>query len=103
MWEPELDAEAVLYEACVKLYGAAADDMFLYYRHLADAAAQYGAVEESIVWVPPKVTTVYGQSYDLINSAITAANAKLDQLTLIEQNRVKNQTNYWNNVYSFFG
>ena len=98
MWEPELDAETLLYEACVKLYGAAADDMFLYYRHLADAAAQYGAVPESIVWVPPAVTTVYTQTYDLINEAITAANGKLDQLTLIQQNRIKSQTNYWNNV-----
>lgn len=102
MWETELDAEAILYDACIKLYGAAADDMFLYYRHLADAAAQYGAATESIVWVPPKVTTVYGQSYQIINPAAEAANAKLDQLTLIEQNRVKNQLGFWNNVYSIF-
>lgn len=103
MWEPDLTAEDVLYEACVKLFGAAADDMFLYYRHLADAAAQHGAVAESIVWVPPKVTTVYSEDYAIINDAITAAQSKLDQLTLIEQNRIKNQANYWANVYAVFG
>ena len=103
MWERELDAEAVLYEACVKLFGAAADDMFLYYRHLADAAAQYGGVTESIVWVPPKVTTVYDQTHDIINAAITAAEGKLEQLSLLEQNRVKNQAKYWGSVYEIYG
>lgn len=103
MWETELDAETLLYDACVKLYGAAADEMFLYYRHLADAAAQYGAVPESIVWVPPKVTTVYSPSYDLIQQAITSAVAKSGTLTLLEQNRIKNQSNYWANVYEVYG
>jgi len=98
MWETELDAETLLYEACVKLYGVAADDMFLYYRHLADAAATYGGTQESIVWVPPKVDEVYGPDYDLIDSAITAATDKVDQLSLLEKSRVENQANYWNSI-----
>lgn len=98
MWEKDLDAETLLYDACVKLYGAAADDMFLYYRHLADAGVQHGATTDSIVWVPPKVWDVYHQDAALINSAMEAAYGKLDSLTLIEQNRVKNQYNYWQKV-----
>lgn len=103
MWNEGYDAETWLYDACLKLFGAAADDMFLYYRHLADAAAQYGGTQSSITWVAPRVTEVYGHDYALIQSAIESASAKMDQLTKQEQGRIKNQAKYWANVYAIYG
>lgn len=99
MWNEGLTAEQVLYDACLKLYGAAADEMFLYYRHLADAAAQYGAVDSSITWVPPDVYTVYGISAPLIHSAITAAREKSGELTQQQAKRIQNQYDFWVKTY----
>lgn len=95
MWEGEGDAEAILYDACKKLFGAAADEMFLYYRHLADAAAQYGSTESSVTWVPPKFNDVYGADYNLILDALLAAFEKKDLLTRQELARLQNQAQYW--------
>lgn len=103
MWEPELTAEQVLYEACVKLYGAAADEMFLYYRHLADAAAEHGGSNDSMVWVPPLVDQVYSHDANRIQAAMQAAVDKLPSLTLLEQTRVKSQANYWAKTAQNFG
>lgn len=99
MWNEDLTAEQVLYDACIKLYGDAADEMFLYYRHLADAAAQDGCTQRSIVWVPPTLFEVYGPHYTTIQEAMVAACAKLDGLTLQQQARIRNQSTYWANAY----
>ena len=98
MWNEGYDAETWLYDACIKLYGDAADEMFLYYRHLADAAAQYGGTQDSIVWVPPKVSEVYYPSYEYIDAAINAAVAKTDSLTNLQKARVNNQAGFWTKV-----
>lgn len=103
MWNEGYDAETWLYDACIKLFGAAADDMFLYYRHLADAAAQYGCTQDAIVWVGPSVTDVYIHDYFRIQSAMKAATEKKDQLTKKENARIENQAKHWANVYIIFG
>ncbi len=95
MWEGEDNAEVVLYDACKKLFGAAADEMFLYYRHLADAAGQYGTPETSNTWIPPGYNHVYGATSYLMREALLAALQKKDQLTKVELSRVQNQAQYW--------
>lgn len=95
MWEGEGDAETILYDACKKLFGAAADEMFLYYRHLADAAGQYGTPENSNTWIPPGYNDVYGATDYMMREAILAALQKKDQLTKQELARVQNQAQYW--------
>ena len=99
MWNEDLTGEQVLYDACLKLYGEAADDMFLYYRHLADAAVEEGCTQSSIVWVPPTLFEVYGSRYTLIQEPVTAACAKIEGLTLPQQARIRNQTDFWKAAY----
>ena len=41
MWDDSLTGEQILYDACRKLYGAAADEMFTYYKALADSCLLY--------------------------------------------------------------
>ena len=77
--------------------------MFLYYRHLADAAAQHGCTQDAIVWVGPSVTDVYIHDYSRIQNAMKAATGKKDQLTKQENARIENQAKHWANVYIIFG
>ncbi len=94
MYFGDVTGEEVLYEACQKLYGAAADEMFLYYRHLADAA-QANVDSSGINWVPPSPGSVYWYNFDKIQDAYDAAKAKLDQLTPEQKARVENQLKNW--------
>lgn len=94
MYFGDLTGEEVLYDACRKLYGAAADEMFLYYRVLADAA-QTSASPNGINWVPPGLLDVYGPYYGELALAAANAEAKLDQLTPDQRARVENQLRGW--------
>lgn len=99
MWDEGLNGEQVLYDACQKLFGAAADEMFLYYRHLADAAAQFGGTQDSVNWVPPTVFVVYGPACPQIQAAISAAGAKATQMTFAQSMRYQSQYAYWSKTY----
>ncbi|MBQ4102201.1 MAG: DUF4838 domain-containing protein [Oscillospiraceae bacterium] len=94
MWDDSRDGETLLYDACQKLYGAAAEEMFLYYRHLADAA-EYGEQFYGMTWVPPYVLDIYSVNEQEIDEAILAAKDKLDLLTEEERQRVETQLKYW--------
>lgn len=86
--------EEILYDACQKLYGAAADEMFLYYRFLADCA-QYSECGSGVNWVPPALLDVYGKHVGTARKLVTNVRAKLDQLTPEQQQRVENQLRGW--------
>ena len=94
MWDDAVDAETVLYDACKKLYGEAADEIFLYYRLLADCAA-INVDDSGITWVPPTMYTVYGDYVDQLYATVEAARAKLDQLTPEQRKRAEFQLATW--------
>ncbi len=94
MWNDATDAEAILYDCCKKLYGEAADEMFLFYRILSDCAA-INVDEGGLTWVPPAMFTVYGDYITEIRDAVAAAQAKLDLLTPEQKERVQFQLSTW--------
>ena len=94
MYFDNLTGEEVLYDACQKLYGAAADEMFLFYRLLADSA-QACTSNSGINWVPPALLDVYYEHYIELRDAAAAISAKLDQLTPAQKERVQNQLMGW--------
>lgn len=94
MYFGDMTGEEVLYDACQKLYGAAADEMFLYYRLLADCA-QYNDSPSGINWVPPTLLEVYGSNVKMARDLVANARAKMDQLTPEQQERVENQLRGW--------
>ena len=90
----DMTGEEVLYDACKRLYGNAADEMFLFYRHLADAA-QVSDGSDGVNWVPPSLSGVYWYNYDQIQDAYDAVKAKLDTLTPDQRARAEKQLLYW--------
>ena len=94
MYFGDLTGEEVLYDACQKLYGEAADEMFSYYRLLADSA-QMCASANGINWVPPTLMEVYSEYYNLIQDAVADVRAKMDLLTDEQAQRVENQLRGW--------
>ena len=94
MYFGDLTGEEVLYDACQKLYGAAADEMFLFYRIMADSA-QLCTSSSGINWVPPGVLDVYYEHYLELRDAAQAVSAKLDLLTPEQRERVEAQLLGW--------
>jgi len=94
MWDDAVDGETVLYDACKKLYGAAADEMFLLYRILSDCAA-INVDEGGLTWVPPALFSVYGDYVTEIQAAADAVSAKMDQLTPEQKERVQLHLSSW--------
>ena len=94
MYFGDMNGEEILYDACKKLYGAAADEMFLFYRLLADCAQQ-SASPSGVNWVAPSLMDVYGNQVTLGRSAVQAVRAKLDLLTPEQRERVENQLRGW--------
>lgn len=94
MYFGDLTGEEVLYDACQKLYGAAADDMFCYYRLLADSAQECES-ETGVNWVPPSLLEVYSLNFDLMENCVVQVRGKLDQLTPEQKARVENQLQGW--------
>lgn len=89
-----MTGEEILYDACKRLYGNAADEMFLLYRQMADAA-QISNDFSGVNWVPPSMDSVFWHNYDNIVQAAEAVRAKLDTLTPDQQARAKEQLRYW--------
>lgn len=94
MWDDVVDGETLLYDTCKKLYGEAADEMFLYYRTLADCAAVCVS-DDGMTWVPPAMFQVYGDYVNEIDAAMAAAYAKLDLVTPVQRERADNQLRMW--------
>ena len=94
MWDGSLSGEQILYDACRKLYGAAADEMFAYYKALADSSEQCQA--DSICWVPPSPSELYTDArVAVIEQTVEAAKAKLDGVTPEQRQRMENQFSLW--------
>jgi hypothetical protein len=98
MYDGETDAETVLYDTCCLLFGAAADDMFLYYRSLADAALEHPGRSISVTWVPDAVGEIYREDHAQIDALMKRALSKLEHLTPAQQKRLKSQAAYWATV-----
>ena len=96
-WDDAVDGETLLYDACKKLYGEAADEMFLFYRLLADCAA-INVDESGLTWVPPTMFTVYGDYIVEIWDAVAAVEAKLDLLTPEQRERTELHLATWRYV-----
>ncbi len=94
MWDDAPDGEALLYDACKKLYGPAADEMFLFYRILSDCAA-VNVDDGGLTWIAPPMFSVYGNYLVEIRNAVAAAEAKLDLLTPEQKERVQFQLSTW--------
>ncbi len=94
MYFTDMTGEEILYDACKKLYGEAADEMFLFYRILADSAQECTS-SNGINWVPPGLLEVYGNNYTMIQTAVANARAKLSSLTPEQAQRVENQLLGW--------
>ena len=97
MWDDAVDGETILYDACQKLYGPVADEMFLFYRLLADCAA-INIHDGGLTWVPPPMFSVYGDYIMEIRETVAAARAKLDLLNPEQLERVMFQLSTWDYV-----
>ena len=94
MYFSDMTGEEILYDACQKLYGEAADEMFLFYRILADSAQECTS-SSGVNWVPPGLLDVYGNNYNMIQSAVLNIRAKMSSLTAEQAQRVENQLRGW--------
>lgn len=94
MWDDVVDGETLLYDACKKLYGDGADEMFLYYRLISDATAVCVS-DDGITWVPPSLYNVYGPNLTAIREAVTAAWTKVGKGTEEENYRMERHLRAW--------
>ncbi len=98
MWDGSLSGEEILMDACQKLFGAAAQEMFNYYKALADSSEQCRS-ENTICWVPPEPSEVYTRErVKVIDAAVEAAKAKMSEVTDVQKERMENQFTYWSNA-----
>lgn len=98
MWDSSLTGEEILLDACQKLFGNAANEMFAYYKALADSSENCRSTN-TICWVPPEPYEVYTSSWvEVIDAAVNAAKAKMDSVTPEQKERMENQFAYWNNT-----
>lgn len=98
MWDSSLTGEEILMDACQKLFGNAANEMFVYYKALADSSENCRSTN-TICWVPPEPFEVYTSSWvQTIDAAVTAAKAKMNSVTSEQKERMENQFEYWNNA-----
>ena len=98
MWDGSLTGEDILMDACQKLFGNAANEMFAYYKALADSSELCRSTN-TICWVPPEPYEVYTSSrVKVIDAAVNAAKAKMGSVTAVQKERMEAQFQYWNNA-----
>ena len=98
MWDDSLSGEEILMDACRKLFCTAAQEMFLYYKALADSSEQCRSAN-TICWVPPEPSEVYTRErVAVIDAAVEAAKAKMSAVTDVQKERMENQFTYWSNA-----
>ena len=94
MWDESLTGEQILYDACLKLYGDAAQEMYFYYKALADASEFCEA--DSICEIPCSPGETYTEDrQEAINAAVEAAEARLGDVTEMQKQRMENQLTLW--------
>ena len=94
MWDGSFTGEQILYDSCRKLYGAAADEMYGYYKALADSSEQCRA--DSTCWIPCKPGEMYTDDrVEVIDAALEAAKAKFGEVTDEQKQRIENQITLW--------
>lgn len=94
MWDGSLTGEQILYDACLRLYGEAADKMFFYYKALADSSEQCQG--SSICWVPPQPSEMYpSERVELINALVEDAKTMYGTVTADQKARMENQFAIW--------
>lgn len=95
MWDGSLTGEQILQDACNKLYGNAANEMFKYYQALAVSSEQCRS-SNSVAWIPPNPSEVYThERINAIDNAVSAARKKLGSVTDDQKKRIDNQIQYW--------
>ena len=93
MWGTEMTGEELLHDACVKLFGAAAEPMFEYYKKLADISENSN--EYSMTWVPANVKRFYGAYKDELTAIVKKIQEARRECTDKEIERINNQLAYW--------
>ena len=93
MWGTEKNGEELLRDACDKLFGAAGEAMFNYYKKLADISES--STEYSMTWVPANVKKFYGPYKDELIELVKAVRSAQAGCTNIEKERIHNQLGYW--------
>ena len=98
-WTQNKTGQELLADACVKLYGNAANEMLAYYMALAAASEAAGGT--SYAWYPPKASEVYTSAQrSNIDAKATAARNKLGSVTSEQRQRIENQLNLWTTAKS---
>ena len=93
MWGTDMTGEELLHDACVKLFGAAAEPMFNYYKKLAEISEN--SDEYSMTWVPANVRRFYVKYKDELIELTEAIKEARRDCTKIEKERINNQLGYW--------
>ncbi|NLN56347.1 MAG: DUF4838 domain-containing protein [Clostridiales bacterium] len=93
MWCTQLTGEELLEDACDKLFGSAAGEMFEYYKKLAEASENCEGY--SMTWVPPTVKEMYGGYRNEIEDIVSRVRTAMDSCTEVEKQRIENQLGYW--------
>ncbi|HPE96138.1 MAG TPA: DUF4838 domain-containing protein [Bacillota bacterium] len=98
-WDASLSAQDILRDACDKLYGEAAKEMYKYYMLLAGISEN--CTSYSNTWVPPTIRQMYYNNTAPINAVFAQIQGKYDQLTEQQIERIENQKAYWENVLKY--
>lgn len=97
----QLDGDEILMDACTKLYGNAANEMYGYYQALATASEECTAY--SMTWVPPEPSQMYTVAQiRKIDSALAKAKGKLNSVTADQKARMENQISLWEDAKELF-
>ena len=92
-WCTQLTGEELLEDACDKLFGSAAGEMFEYYKKLAEASENCEGY--SMTWVPPTVKEMYGGYRNEIEDIVSRVRTAMDSCPEVEKQRIENQLGYW--------
>ncbi|MHB1452660.1 MAG: DUF4838 domain-containing protein [Saccharofermentanales bacterium] len=94
MWDKDLTGSDILFDACRKLYGSAADEMFSFYYCLADIARNCTA--RSIAWHPPRPCEMYtDENVVRVDRVLDTAIAASKVCSETVKARVADQTAMW--------
>lgn len=92
MWNPDIDADAVLQQACRDLFGTAADDMFSYYQTLDQAMKNTPYFQQN--WNLPSPEQVYTPAVSAAAS-LHLAHAATQTVDEMARRRIAQETALW--------
>ena len=93
MWGTNKSGEELLYDACKKLFGNAAESMYKYYKKLADISENTNLY--SMTWVPANVNDFYKNYVAEINNIVKTIKSDRNKCNDLEKQRIDNQLAYW--------